>query len=318
MKCQAMGRHTVALICMTAALSAGAQAGVPEERAVAYLAREVPRWFPENGCFSCHNNGDGARALYAAKGRGYTVEDEALEETTLWLARPDEWDRGKADPVFRDKKLARIQYAAALAGAVETGLVKDRRILRRAAESLLRYQEANGAWEVEAGAVVGSPATYGTGLATYLVLRTLKLADSERLSGAIRKAEEWFRAMQPRSVPDLAAALLAMPEGDARGEALVNAIVEAQGSDGGWGPQRFAPSEPFDTAVVLLALAGRGLTGQAAEALTRGREFLVRAQLPEGGWPETTRPPGAGSYAQHISTSAWATLALLATDPERK
>src|SRR5262249_25750881 len=34
-----------------------------EERAVAYLVREVPLWSQENHCFSCHNNGDGARAL---------------------------------------------------------------------------------------------------------------------------------------------------------------------------------------------------------------------------------------------------------------
>ena len=41
--------------------------------------------------------------------------------------------------------------------------------------------------------------------------------------------------------------------------------------------------------------------------------FLLAEQLDDGGWVETTRPPGQQSYAQHISTSGWATLALLAT-----
>jgi squalene cyclase len=311
-------RRAPVLIGIALALAHGVRAGAPEEAAVAYLLREVPRWFPENACFSCHHNGDGARALYAAKGRGYAVSPQALEKTTLWLIRPEEWDKGEADPVFRDKKLARIQYSAALAAAVEIGLVQDKRVLRRAAESLLPYQEADGSWQVDAGASIGSPATYGTALATYLVLRTLKFAGSNRLAAAIARAEEWFRTMQPQSVPDLAAALLAAPGPGPKGKALADKLVEAQGSDGGWGPQRFAPSQPFDTALVLLALSSSALAGQAAHALHRGRQFLLRTQLPNGGWPETTRPPGARSYAQHVSTSAWATLALLATDSKRK
>ena len=47
--------------------------------------------------------------------------------------------------------------------------------------------------------------------------------------------------------------------------------------------------------------------------IRRGRSFLVAEQLDSGGWTETTRPTGNQSYAQHLSTTAWATLALLAT-----
>jgi hypothetical protein len=43
----------------------------PEERALVYLAREVPRWSVENKCHSCHNNGDAARALYQTKRHSY-------------------------------------------------------------------------------------------------------------------------------------------------------------------------------------------------------------------------------------------------------
>ncbi|MFO1532763.1 MAG: ArsA-related P-loop ATPase, partial [Thermoplasmatota archaeon] len=35
-----------------------------------HLAREVPRWSAENHCYSCHHNGDAARALYAAARAG--------------------------------------------------------------------------------------------------------------------------------------------------------------------------------------------------------------------------------------------------------
>jgi hypothetical protein len=72
-----------------------------------------------------------------------------------------------------------------------------------------------------------------------------------------------------------------------------------------------SPAEAFDTA---LALIGLSRTGTRHDALkTRGRAWLIRNQLESGGWRETTRPPGGASYAQHVSTTAWATIALLLT-----
>ena len=71
-----------------------------------------------------------------------------------------------------------------------------------------------------------------------------------------------------------------------------------------------APPEAFDTAVVLLALASVD-RAEVRPAIERGRAYLVGTQLEAGGWPETTRPAGGQSYAQHISTSGWATLALM-------
>src|ERR1700683_877875 len=84
------------------------------QRAIDFLAREVPRWSRENGCFSCHNNGDGARALYAAAERGYRVEQDALEDTARLLAAPEGWKAKGSNPGFSDQKLANIQFAAAL------------------------------------------------------------------------------------------------------------------------------------------------------------------------------------------------------------
>ena len=47
--------------------------------------------------------------------------------------------------------------------------------------------------------------------------------------------------------------------------------------------------------------------------IAAGRKFLIEEQLDDGSWTETTRPPGNVSYAEHMSTAGWATLALLAT-----
>ena len=49
-----------------------------------------------------------------------------------------------------------------------------------------------------------------------------------------------------------------------------------------------------------------------------GRAYLLATQQEDGSWTETTRPAGATSYAQRISTTGWATLALLATRKPQK
>lgn len=272
---------------------------------MAYLAREVPLWSGQNHCFSCHNNGDGARALYAAVRHGLAVPPQALAATTAWLRRPAEWDSNHGDPGFSDKKLARIQFAAALTAAYDTGLIKDRAALLSAAESLLPYQEKDGAWRVDGEASLGSPTTWGAPLATALARRALEAAGEVRLSPAIRQAERWLAAAPARSTLDAAAVYMAI-----RKRECAELLLRSQTAEGGWGPYPNTPAEVFDTAIAMLALSR-----EAPAALARARAYLERTQLPEGGWPETTRPAGSRSYAQHISTTAWATLALLETAP---
>lgn len=286
-----------------------------EQRALAYLAREVPLWKTENGCYSCHNNGDGARVLYTAQRLGWdqSVAEAALGDTTAWLSDPKGWDSNRGAPEFSDKKLASIQFAAALEAAGAAGFA-SRDALVEAARSLLAHQEEDGSWQVDARGSIGSPITYGPALATYTARRVLKAAGDPSFSDAIEQADGWFVRSDPKNVLDAAATVLALADASSGAETkgtAVALIVDAQNGDGGWGPYPRSPSEPFDTALALLALDSLG--DSHGEQVERGRTYLRETQLSPGGWPETTRPPGFQSYAQHISTSAWATLALLET-----
>jgi hypothetical protein len=311
------------------------QSAAAAQRAIAYLSQEVPNWPQENNCFSCHNNGDAARALYVARALSHPVPPEALAGTTAWLLRPDDWNDEKGDPGFSDLKLARIQFAAALTEAIQTNAVQNREPLAAAAERLLEDQEENGSWDVDVPGVVGSPATYGDTLGTYMARRTLHAAGEARFREAIDRADAWFLTATSSATVDVAAVALALtdrlrgtPGSSAPTAAtaavqtkfrqVVEHLLGSQSSDGGWGPYPKSPSEPFDTAITLLALKGaldqqEGDQQAIREKIAKGRAHLVARQLPGGGWPETTRPSGFQSYAQHISTSGWATLALLKT-----
>lgn len=286
-----------------------------ETKAIAFLVREVPAWPKNNGCFSCHNNGDAARALYVATRKGINVAPEAVIETNNWLSKPNSWKNNKGDPGFSDKRLANIQFASALSVAIETGQLKDRSPLAEAARLLIPDQSENGAWKIDAGTTPGSPATYGTPLATVMALRVLKAANLPEANPAIQKAENWLRQTKPNNVLTAAALLMfSIDAADKQKETdSLKLIRSAQTSDGGWGPYADSPPEVFDTAVVLLALAEFKKRSEVEAAIQRGRKFLIKEQQPDGSWPETTRPSGGESYAQRLSTTGWATLALLAT-----
>src|SRR6476469_9792549 len=104
----------------------------PEQRAVNYLAQEVPKWVRENHCYSCHNNGDAARALFAAARRGFVVPASATADKVEWLRRPGDWSTAHGTPGVTNITLANIQFAAALLDA----RLQNRRPLLAAARTL--------------------------------------------------------------------------------------------------------------------------------------------------------------------------------------
>jgi hypothetical protein len=311
---------TLALACLSQ-LAGGEKTPerpTPERKAIAFLSVEVPRWSREKHCFSCHNNGDAARALLHASQAGENVSGEALSDTIAWLQKPAGWNHNGGDGPNNDRRLARIAFSAALATAVSTGRVRDKSGLVQAAEALVRDQDADGSWRLEGEDATGAPATYGRSLATLLARQSLAAADSVRFKPAIERADRWLQKQDVQNVIDASVSLLAFaaargaPAGEAQKRSL-EVLARAQDHDGGWGPDRFSPPEPFDTALALLALASCEPTATVRTMIARGRSFLIAEQHDDGSWTETTRPAGNVSYAERISTTGWATMGLIAT-----
>ena len=311
-------RRAEALLVLAAALAAISCASgtpSPEHRAVSFLAQEVRDWPLKNKCFSCHNNGDAARALYAARRLSIPFDARCLEATNGWLTRPGEWKDNGPPGDFSDKNLAALQFAHALSAAVDAGVIGPDATFVRAAGMLRDQQEADGSWKVDADGLAGSPVTYGRTLATVVARQVLARAGKERSAETIDRADAWLRTQRPVGVLDAAAILIGLARLDGTPQHLhcLDVIRKGQTRDGGWGPYVTSPPEVFDTAIALLGLSRLREEGGVPEMIRRGRDFLVDTQRADGSWPETTRPPGAKSYAQRISTTAWATLALLDT-----
>ncbi len=291
------------------------------DKALAYLSREVPAWSREHKCYSCHNNGDAARALYEGVRLGRVVAPAATADTDAWLAHPDRWDHNGGDGPFSDKVLARVAFASGLAAAVAAGRAEGgRSALVEAGRRLIQDQDDDGAWRVDAADPVGSPATYGRPLATWLAAEALREADPAEFASAIARARDWLGRVEPTNAPSAAVVLLAK-SGDGPGipldrvESALSWFRRSQAADGGWGPFNTAPPEVFDTALGVLALSRHRDRPGVLEQIRRGRAFLIANQRDDGSWDATTRPSGGESYAQRLSTTGWATLALLTLAP---
>jgi hypothetical protein len=289
-----------------------------EQAALGFLAVEAPKWPAEHACFSCHNNGDAARALYRAVQANRAIARDALAGTSRFLAAPLRWDHNGPEGPFSDRVLARVQFGAALVEATDAKLVTDRAALSQAAELLAQDQRPDGSWTIEGTSRIGAPTSYGPAIATWLARRTLLAADSKRYATAAAKAEAWFLAHDVQTVVEAAAVLLALgdstnPAAPALRRRAMDLIRRGESRTGGWGPYVNSHPEPFDTAVVLLALALRSGDAEVSAMIGRGREYLAHTQEPDGGWPPTTRPAGGESYAQRLSTTGWAALALIVT-----
>ena len=294
-------------------------------RGVGYLITEVPKWKAEHPCYSCHNNGDATRALLMAGAKGHDI-GTSLDDTLQFLKQPAKWDQNKAPDGFDDKALARVQFASALAVAERLGKAASTD-LEQAAKLLAADQKADGSWTLDQSQSIASPATYGTIIATWSARTTLIASGMQPDHFTIVAADRWIRGLVPENVIDAAGTVLALElASDVMAENLrrtsLQIIRQGQAPDGGWGPYVTAKPQVFDTAIAVLALSLLDTEPRLArstyrpeelkEAIAKGKAYLASQQRPDGSWPETTRPADQESYAQRISTTAWAMLALLA------
>ena len=293
-------------------------------KGVDYLKVEVPKWKAEHPCYSCHNNGDATRALLIAGSKGFDI-GASLDDTLAFLKRPATWDQNKAPSGFDDKTLAKIQFASALAVAERHGKAAAAD-LDAAAKLLVAEQKPDGSWELDSSQSLGSPATYGTIIATWSARSSLIASGMQPDNFTIVQTDRWIRGLTPENVLDASATILALElSSDVMAENLrrscLSILRNGQSPAGGWGPYVTAAPQVFDTAMAVLALSALEAEPRLArsayrieelkEAIANGKKYIVSQQRPDGSWPETTRPANQESYAQRISTTGWALLALL-------
>ncbi len=184
-----------------------------EERAVAFLTREVPRWTRENHCVSCHNNGDAARALYEASRAGFAVPPEVLADTTAWLARPDGWNRDGGKGGVSDKRLrgSRSPLPSRRRRAPDGCAIARHFGMLQPSSPVIRPTTAHGGWR--ASRHPDRPRRTASRWRLSWHARRLDAADPSRFRAAIRRADGWLLCCEPVTVADASVALMVIAAG---------------------------------------------------------------------------------------------------------
>src|SRR5262245_45633737 len=103
----AMSAALVFLPVLALGQASAADGPTPEDKAIQFLAVEVPKWHEEQKCYSCHNNGDAVRALLMATQMGRLADRAPIADTLAFLSKPETWDKNGPDGPFKDEKLQR-------------------------------------------------------------------------------------------------------------------------------------------------------------------------------------------------------------------
>lgn len=290
-------------------------------KAIAYLAAETPKWRPEHRCASCHHQGSASRALLVAKAKGKLKNGESLENSLEWLEHPEKWADNHGDPNASDPLLAEIQFGASLFSAEHQNPQRFHDALAEIAKQLAKRQAKDGSFVLENSEGVASPITLGPILLTAYARAILvphKIAVTGESPSAweheAKLASKWLLSVKPRNTFEGSSLLIALtPEKEsksARAEARKIVLASAH-PGGGFGPYVNSPAEVFDTALAILALSRDEQASEHRTLITNAKKQLIKWQLEDGSWEETTRPSGGISYAHRISTTAWALEALL-------
>lgn len=245
-----------------------------------------------------NRDGDVLRALVIAGAKGHDI-GTTLDAVLPFLKTPAEWS--KSD---------RIPLGHALAAAERHGRAASTD-LKAAAKMLTAGQQQDG--------------SYGSMLDTWQARSTLIESGMQPDDVWIILIDRWVRGVSAiENVSEAAATLLALDlSGDVMADNLRRSTLgylrNAQSPSGAWGA---APETPdiFATALATIALAMLNTEPrmarsafrpeELAEAITKGKAYLVSQQRPDGSWPDAMRPAREDG-TRTVSTTAWATLALL-------
>ena len=212
---------------------------------------------------------------------GIDVAD-AIEDTLEWLRHPERWadNAGRGD-ASDDKPLARIQFAGALASAVDSRLAAPDASSRP--PDPRRRSAPDGSWRLDASESVGAPATYGLRWPPRRrgerwrtpAIRAFSRPSRGPIAGcasttprpcSMRRRSFWVSSRLPTT-----AAVR-------QRQRSLWVIEQGQGPGGGWGPYATSAPEPFDTAVVLLALCELSERAELATRRSPTRSSATRSR----------------------------------------
>lgn len=283
-------------------------------------------------CVSCHQQTLPAVAFAWARERGLRLDELSVARQVQDQIRY--WKQG--DKICKSYELIRPQPdTAILLGYGLWGLSALGYPADSLTEAMVWYlaatQRPDGSWPtadyrppMEDGPIQGAA------FAIY-AFRLYPLAGREpELQKRISRAVDYLLKANPTTFNQQVFQLLGLSwarENTERLRPFVSAILKGQNADGGWSQLDGLPSDSWATGQALVALNTGGGIPTSDPAFQKGVRFLLQTQFEDGSWYVRSRawpfqphfesefPHGKDQWIS-ASGTAWATMALLLTQPK--
>ncbi len=287
-----------ALLCSVSALCAGdASVGQIQNAAakgVTIIQSSQRNWYHKQSCISCHQQVFPEMALRAAREHGIPVDEQAARaDAASALGYFSNFPRAVEythviDPSMNDGYAMLAAHAAGVRPSLVTAVY---------ARLLAARQEADGHWET---ADERPPESYSAFSATAVSLRAIQLyahpSQKADVAARVGRARAWLLSHQPHATEERVYQLMgAYWAGADRADLkkLAAELAAMQRPDGGWASLDGRESDAYSTGQTLVALHEAGSVAITDPAWTRGIEYLLHTQMPDGSWHVVSRlhPP---------------------------
>jgi squalene cyclase len=325
--------RTPSLILVVLFVAATGRAAEPDtktaiEKGLRRLEEGAGNYVKRKACFSCHHQALTMHALYSARQRGFTTnEDRECEQIAFTL----DTFKPKLDAVRKGTRVEGGNTMAAYAlFALEGVDHKPDEVTDALIEYLLGRQKPDGSWP----AIMPRPPTEGSSFTnTALTIRALKVyaPKGEARARAIEKGRDWLVKNEPKDMEDRVFLLRGLVSAEADPRKIVavsDGLMNAQNKDGSWSQIPNRAGDAYATGTVLMALRAAGMKPDD-DVYKKGVRFLMETQKADGSWIVDTRSepvqvffdngdPGGKSQFISFAATGWAVLALLETVPRKE
>ena len=271
-------------------------------KASTLLAKAEESFFAEGGgCVGCHHqplSGRAYGALHAAgqkpdeRLRRVFIDAMVANRPFMLSSYPQMISRGGD----YDENLSQTEAMIALGEPASP-----------TTDAILHYlaarQEPDGSWITAGNA--RPPLETGTISRTACAIRAFKTygwaARQQEFDERIARARKFLLNAQPASRYEEAARIEGLKAaGVSTGELekMAQVLIKEQRADGGWSQTAYLESDALATGAVLASLYREGLLKATDAAYTRGTEYLLKTQFPDGSWYVRSRSPKLQPYFQ--------------------
>ena len=279
--------------------------------------------FQEGGCMSCHHSLITAVVVKEARRNQIPVNEagaQAFQEGIVlgWQGLAPGLLQQVNPPGAADTVIYTL-YAMAAADVTPNPTTDAMAVY------LARAQRPNGTWDVPgtSRAPIEEGGIHRAALSVYALNRYLPEGLAPEKAERLARARKYLETAAVRTTDDAVMRLAGLHWAGARLTGLDQArreVWKLQRADGGWAGNRHLMSNAYATGSALYVLRETGATASSA-AYSKGVDYLLRTQQPDGSWHVASRAPKFQPYFesgfpygqdQWISSAgtAWATMAL--------